>query len=172
MGNTTRRAPQRAASAHDVAAAIIERCGEVDALKLQKLVFLAAGEYLALTGRPMFDQPIEAWDYGPVVHAVYATYKSTEGREPIRAAKKGDASVLNDVARGCVESVVQRFGNVTGAELIRLTHEMDPWADAYRPGNYRTEIDNQAIYNYFAQAPTLEQAAEAESAWNASCSVS
>jgi uncharacterized phage-associated protein len=154
--------------AHDVAAAIIERCGEVDALKLQKLVFLVAGEYLALTGKPIFGDPIEAWDYGPVVHTVYVAYKGTEGREPIRASKRGSPENLNDVARACVDSVIKRFGGVTGAELIRFTHEMDPWANAYEPGQYRTPIDNQAIYDYFSQAPTTEQTAEAVSAWNRS----
>lgn len=163
MATTTRRT-----SAHDVAAAMIKRCGEVDALKLQKLVFLVAGEYLALTGKPIFDDPIEAWDYGPVVHTVYLAYKGTEGTEPIRSAKKGAPSNLNDVARACVDSVIQRFGDTTGAELIRLTHEMDPWANAYRPGQYRTNIDNQAIYDYFSKTPTTEQTAAAMSAWNRS----
>jgi uncharacterized phage-associated protein len=165
------RSSRRVPSAHDVAAAIIELGGPVDALKLQKLVFLAAGEYLALTGHVMFDEPIEAWDYGPVVHAVYATYKATEGRESIRTPKKGDRTRLNDVGLGCVESVVHRFGHASGADLIRITHAMDPWADAYKPGTYRTTIDNQAIYEYFAKAPTLEQETEAVSAWNAARSV-
>jgi uncharacterized phage-associated protein len=165
MSNAARRTPKEA-GAHDVAAAFIECCAPVDALKLQKLVFLAAGEYLAMTGRTMFSEPIEAWDYGPVVHTVYKAYKGTEGNRPILTASKGDPANLNDVARGCVESVVQRFGKATGPELIRFTHEMAPWADAYSPGQYRTPIDNQAIYDYFAQAPTIEQAVEALSAWH------
>jgi uncharacterized phage-associated protein len=154
-------------NAHDVAAAVIELCGEVDALKLQKLVFIAAGEYLAMTGQTMFDQPIEAWDYGPVIHTIYATYKKTEGKEPIRTPLKGRSGTLNDCARGCVESVVERLGNLTGPQLIQLTHEMEPWQDAYVAGQYRTPIESQAIYNYFAKAPTTQQAAEAVSAWNA-----
>ena len=156
-------------SAHDVAAAVIERCTHgVDALKLQKLMFLAAGEYLALTGETMFDERIEAWDYGPVVHTVYGTYKDTEGKSAITSAAKGDSSRLNDVARGCVDSVVGRFGDITGPGLIRITHQMDPWVDAYKPGEYRTPIDNQAMYDYFCKPPTTEQLAEAESAWQRS----
>lgn len=153
-------------TAHDVAAAVLGLHGPTDALKLQKLIFLAAGEYLALTGHTMFDEPIEAWDYGPVVHTVYVTYKGTEGESKIGTAKRGDPGKLNDVARGCVESVVNRFASATGPQLIRLTHDMDPWADAYEPGQYRTPISNQAIYDYFGQAPTTEQTAEALSAWN------
>ena len=104
-------------------------------------MFLAAGEYMALTGQPMFEEPVEAWDCGPVVHTVYVAYKNTEGRESIKAARKGDPAKLNGVARSCVESVVLRFGSVTGPELIRFTHDTDPRADTYRPGSYRTPID-------------------------------
>lgn len=53
---------------HDVAAAIIERHHPIDPLKLQKLVYFAAGEYIALTGTPMFPEALEAWDHGPVVY--------------------------------------------------------------------------------------------------------
>lgn len=151
-------------TAHDVAAAIIGEAAEIDALRLQKLVFLAAGEYLALTGQAMFPEPIEAWDYGPVVHSLYKTYQNCEAK-PIIAPKKGDPARLNDVAMACVESVVARFGHMTGSDLISLTHGMAPWRKAYVLGRFRTAIDLQEIYEYFAQAPTTEQAAGAIVAW-------
>jgi uncharacterized phage-associated protein len=158
-------------NAHDVAAAIIARSGAVDALKLQKLLFLSAGEYLALTGRTMFDEAIEAWDYGPVVHTVYIEYKANEGEGTIDQATKGDAEALSDVAASCVISAVDRYGHMTGPELINLTHEMDPWSKSYRPGQYRTPIDPQLVYDYFNKAPTPQQFAEALSAWNASMGI-
>lgn len=89
-----------------------------------------------------------------------------DGEGPIEKPKQGDSQKLNDVARGCVISVVERFGQLTGPQLIRLTHDMDPWFNAYVPGHYRTVIEPQAIYDYFAQAPSTEQLAEALSAWN------
>src|SRR5450631_518283 len=35
-------------------------------LKLQKLVYYAQGFSLALTGKRLFDEAIEAWEHGPV----------------------------------------------------------------------------------------------------------
>ncbi len=158
-------------NAHDIAAAIIHRSGAVDALKLQKLLFLTAGEYVALTGHMMFEEPIEAWDYGPVVHVVYTEYKANEGDGPIARATKGDPLLLTDVAASCVVSVVDRYGHMTGPQLINLTHEMDPWFRSYKPGVYRTPIDPQLVYDYFSKAPTTQQFAEALSAWNASIGI-
>ena len=35
-------------------------------MKLQKLVYFCQGYSLALYGRPLFPEPIEAWTHGPV----------------------------------------------------------------------------------------------------------
>jgi len=52
-------------------------------LKLQKLLYYAQGIHLALYGKPLFNDPIEAWQYGPVVDSVYQTYK-TNGSDAIK----------------------------------------------------------------------------------------
>ena len=48
-------------------------------LKLQKLLYYAQGVTLALTGKPLFSDPIEAWQHGPVVPSVYRLYKVAAG---------------------------------------------------------------------------------------------
>jgi len=55
-------------------------CGH---LKLQKLVYLAHGYYLALTnGVPLVNEPFEAWDYGPVCRNLYIEFRD-HGKAPI-----------------------------------------------------------------------------------------
>jgi Protein of unknown function (DUF4065) len=39
--------------------------------KLQALVYLSQAHHLASTGRPLFDEPIEAWAEGPIVPALH-----------------------------------------------------------------------------------------------------
>lgn len=51
-------------------------------LKLNKLLYYAQGAYLARTGRPLFNEQIEAWAYGPVVPSIYRKYKVC-GKNPI-----------------------------------------------------------------------------------------
>ena len=45
-------------------------------LKLNKLLYYAQGVFLARTGKPLFDDDIEAWDLGPVVSCIYQKYKT------------------------------------------------------------------------------------------------
>ena len=63
----------------DVADYMLQRADEdsmrVTHLKLQKLCYYAQGYSLALLSRPMFEEPIEAWEHGPVVRELYDTYK-------------------------------------------------------------------------------------------------
>ena len=39
----------------------------LDHLRLQKLVYLAHGWHLAIHGRPLIEESVEAWKYGPVI---------------------------------------------------------------------------------------------------------
>ena len=53
-----------------------EEAGDVISnLKLQKLVYYAQGFTLAVTGKPLFNEEIEAWQHGPVVPDLYHKYK-------------------------------------------------------------------------------------------------
>jgi uncharacterized phage-associated protein len=48
---------------------------ELSNLKLQKLLYYSQGYNLALTSKPIFEEPIEAWKYGPVVKGIYHQFK-------------------------------------------------------------------------------------------------
>lgn len=44
-------------------------------LKLQKILYFAQVYFLAKIGKPLFADPIEAWEFGPVVPNVYHKLK-------------------------------------------------------------------------------------------------
>lgn len=48
---------------------------ELTPMKLLKLVYIAHGWYLGLTGEPLLNEGVEAWKYGPVVPSVYLEFK-------------------------------------------------------------------------------------------------
>ena len=48
---------------------------DITPMKLQKLLYYCQGYSLALTGKPIFYEEIEAWKNGPVVESVYQEYK-------------------------------------------------------------------------------------------------
>ena len=65
-------------------------------LKLQKMLYYEQGFHLAYFNEPLFEEPIEAWQYGPVVPVVYNYYKSRgrNGIEPEDIIEKFGADAL------------------------------------------------------------------------------
>ena len=136
-------------TAHDVAAAVVERHHPIDQLKLQKIVFYAAGEYSALTGAAMFPEPIEAWDWGPAIYDLWTEYHHFEGDGGIVQPESGESAKLNALAIGCVESALAEYGERTGANLIELTHLEPAWKDCYVAGQRRTVIPLEILIQTF-----------------------
>lgn len=120
--------------------------GEIDPLKLQKLVFLAHGWHLAVTDEPLTEETFQAWDYGPVVPSLYRTF-SRFGASPIQGEPEpGD---LDDTAEAVIGWIWEDYGKMKPWQLVQLTHEEGtPWATAYQRRN-NTEIDNEAIKSYY-----------------------
>jgi len=63
------------ASAHDVARYILERAGQMSAMKLQKLVYYSQAWHLVWRSRPLFPETVEAWAKGPVVRELYNVHR-------------------------------------------------------------------------------------------------
>lgn len=107
----------------DVANAFIIRHGHdisLTNLTLNKLVYFAQVESLRRDGSaPLFDDAIEAWDYGPVEPCVYHAFKHY-GRNPIH--QPSHAATIDDNAIGIVDDVASRYGRLTAFDLVELSH--------------------------------------------------
>ncbi len=140
---------------------------KVTPLKLLKLVYFAHGWHLALTGKPLIDEPVEAWKFGPVVCSVYHAFKSyrdkdIEDKESILdmdapgfdwitpVIEKGDESNL----RVFLEKVWDTYGKLGAGQLSNLTHQSDsPWFQVWERENGKgqkgIDIPNDLIKAYF-----------------------
>jgi uncharacterized phage-associated protein len=133
-------------------------CGRpVDPLKLQKLVYFAHGWHLAVVGRPLINENIEAWQYGPVSPTVYHEFKHY-GRSPVmRQVPVSDEcpSITDQNTLSVLEKVWSLYSNFTGIQLSNLSHtEGSPWAkawsDAQASGKVRgKDISDLDLHLYF-----------------------
>lgn len=69
---------------------------EITNLKLNKLVYYSQVESLRKYNRPLFDDIVEAWQYGPVEPVVYHTF-SSYGRNCI--TKSSDLAILDGTSK-------------------------------------------------------------------------
>lgn len=123
-------------------------------LKLNKLLYYAQGAFLARTGKPLFDEKIEAWKYGPVVPSVYERYKVC-GHAPIQLGEgeEVEASDFTVEELDALLDTAREFGKYTGSTLVDMTHAPDsPWSKAYT-GDYHVEIPREEMRAYFVKHP-------------------
>jgi uncharacterized phage-associated protein len=115
------------ASVFDVAAYILQECGAMSAMKLQKLVYYCQAWSLVWEERPIFDERIEAWANGPVVPALYDCHRGTF---IVSKISKGKPETLNADDRSTIDAVLKYYGHKSAQWLSDLTHREDPWVNA------------------------------------------
>ncbi|MDZ7732589.1 MAG: DUF4065 domain-containing protein [Acidimicrobiia bacterium] len=89
-------------SAHDVAAELRRRFGDLGVVKLHKLLYYAQGCHLVWAGEPLFEERIEAWVNGPVVARLWRDEKHDHPRPA--------PAVLTGEQLATVDYVVDRYG--------------------------------------------------------------
>ena len=115
-------------------------------LKLQKLLYYAQGCTLAITGEPLFNDEILAWEHGPVVPCIYHKYKSN-GANGIPYDGEFDGSFLDKKTASILEEVYQEFGQYSAWKLRNMTHEEAPWQKTQK----NKVISTESIKDYFEQ---------------------
>ena len=109
-------------------------------MKLNKLMFFAQAASLQRFGKPLFDTPIEAWEYGPVVRDVYRTFKGY-GRDSIsKVASPFDWTKMDSETLELLCDVYRAYArDYSAIGLMRMTHQPDsPWSNAYEKGRDNT----------------------------------
>lgn len=142
------------ATVHDVAAYILKKAGGMTAMKLQKLVYYSQAWSLVWDEAPLFDEPIQAWAYGPVVPALYALHR---GRFNLSEWPEGDPEKLSPDQLETIDAVIEYYGAKSPQWLSDLTHMEDPWKDAragISPGTRGSrEISHSSMLAYYASIP-------------------
>lgn len=95
-------------------------------LKLQKLLYYVQGFYIALEGRVLFDDEIEAWTHGPVVREMYQAYQMY-GYDSIDRVHGRVGDRLTDRQREVIADVWLVFRSYTAKTLEQLVQSEDPW---------------------------------------------
>lgn len=140
-------------------------------MQLLKLVYIAHGWHLGYTGKPLINEEVQAWKYGPVIHSLYKQlrqYGSGAVREPVATGPfpwMRDADVDPEPA-SLLDSVWQNYAGYGGVQLSAMTHQQGtPWWVAWNENGgrskYYAEIDDSLIEAHYKEkiAQARQQAA-------------
>jgi uncharacterized phage-associated protein len=143
-------------------------------MQLQKLVYFAYGWYLAITGKRLINERVEAWEWGPVVPSLYSEFKRF-GSDPItdlarEAAFQGLTATLrpyrvksgNNIEDGEALQIIRRvweiYGKYSASQLSTMTHEPNsPWAQTPDKDIRGTDIPDNLIASYFRRLATTNE---------------
>ncbi len=126
----------------------------IDPLKLQKLVYIGFGWCWAYLTEEIFTDRIEAWKHGPVVPAVYYTFRDQGYNIKDQASYVRTPYInpepLEENIQDILEWVDKEYGNVDSRTVSLLTHERGtPWDLSY-DGSPNKEIPKDMIKDYYA----------------------
>lgn len=128
--------------------------------KLQKLLFLTYGYYLATYNRSnyalcdeIFKNDFEAWVHGPVIAFIYEYYKSS-GYKLISVNKNQICNKnISSKEEKILNFVYEEYKFKDGDDLEKITHNQDPWKNARKGLNdivpSSNKISKKDIYTYF-----------------------
>lgn len=116
-------------------------------LKLQKLLYYMQGFFIAVFDRRLFDNEIEAWQYGPVVREMYDHFKEF-GSGAITLRGDVEISDLNEEESQLFEDVMEEFGQYSAIKLMNMTHNEWPWKKVFNE-NPQGVISYDLLKEYF-----------------------
>ncbi len=112
----------------DVAKYILETCGRMSTMKLQKLCYYSQSWSLVWDDCELFPEEFQAWANGPVCKELYNATKGvfsvTANNEP------GNSNNLSDNQKDTINKVLEYYAPHNAQWLSQLTHMEDPWQEA------------------------------------------
>lgn len=130
-------------------------------MQIQKLVYISHGFNLAFLNKPLIDEDVQAWQYGPVIPSLYEEFRGF-GNKPI--TKEATITTIDDdfnvkniipkIADNQTEELINAVWNkykiYSGPNLSDLTHKTGtPWSIVVQSNSFFSTIDNSIIKKYY-----------------------
>jgi len=100
-------------------------------LKLQKLLYYAQAWYLVNFNRPLFNDEIKAWRFGPVIESVYHKFKNFRHTAIIYRSKEEIKKKFTTTDLNFLNEFYDIYINYSAHDLLQMSHNEAPWIEAY-----------------------------------------
>ncbi len=124
----------------------------IDPMKLLKLTYIAHGWHLGITGKPLFDNQVQAWKYGSVIPDLYQAVRmfGKNNVEPFLISISAKNTITEEY-KDFLKKIWNKYKNLSGLQLSALTHEEgSPWSKVW-DGSHDAIIENSVIEEHYKQ---------------------
>jgi uncharacterized phage-associated protein len=128
-------------------------------LRVNKLLYFAQAHSLVRFGKPLFDENIQAWKYGPVVPSVYQEFKHCGNGRIQDIPLDYTPEMFSTDEIDLLLDVVRHYGQFSSSALVGITHKNgSPWKTVYHEDSVGSVIPADKMKVYFSkeQLPVFE----------------
>jgi uncharacterized phage-associated protein len=119
-------------------------------LKLIKLAYISQGFHLGYYGKPIFDDEVEAWPYGPVIRSIYFAVNHFKRHEITKTLFEHVNDDLSLEAQRVIDAVIKTYDKYDALELSALTHRKgSPWDITVREKGINKIIPKSLIKSHY-----------------------
>lgn len=108
----------------------VEQGELISNLKLQKLLYYMQGFHIAVFDAKLFENDIEAWQYGPVVRDMYFHFKEF-GKSSITLTDDATIAEMTDEEEELFNEVLAEYSQFSAIKLMNMTHDELPWEKTF-----------------------------------------
>lgn len=130
-----------------IASTAVDQGELISNLKLQKLLYYVKGFFKAAYNKDIFENPIEAWQYGPVVREAYFHFNKF-GNRSIELTDETEIITFPKEEEEFFKNILEEYGQFSAIKLMNMTHEEAPWKETFSR-NPQGTIPNELIVEYF-----------------------
>ena len=138
-------------------------------VKLEKLVYLAYADYLCSFHKKLFEDPIYAFTYGPVVDSVYSMYRQSGDsyidpkeyddakQRTVRVEEMPAKSRILFAKDGVekkqsIDATIRKYKSKSGGQLIDITHRKgSPWSFVDSNKMYQVISDDLILKHHLVE---------------------
>lgn len=130
---------------------ILTRGTDITPLKLIKIAYISHGFHLGYMSKPLFNERVEAWPYGPVIKEIYFAVNHFK-REKIlpNLFDHVDDNGIENKSIQVINAVLNTYNKYDGLQLSTITHqEGTPWSITIKKKGINQVIDNSLIEKHY-----------------------
>jgi uncharacterized phage-associated protein len=123
----------------------IDKGDIISNLKLQKMMYYLQGFNLAFFDEKLFEDDIEAWQYGPVVPSIYYNFKDFGKGAIFLSEEVEEVQLGSSEQEDMFHQVMEEYGKFSAIRLMEMTHNEIPWKST----EIRNVINIELMKKYF-----------------------